>query len=63
MPVDSTVIRQDWERDLPRIGPSYEVKIYSCLSDLIDGDDYNGERRLGARLMMAMRLRRVVCSV
>ena len=29
------VIRQDRGRDLPRFGPSAEVKTYSCLSDLL----------------------------
>lgn len=32
---DSTVIRQDRGRDLPRFGPSAELKAYSCLSDLL----------------------------
>ena len=35
MPMDLTVIRQDRGRDLPRFGPSAEVKTYSCLSDLL----------------------------
>lgn len=54
MSMDSMVIRQDRGRDLPRFGPSAEVKTYSCLSDLIDGGDYNDGWRLSARMMIAM---------